>query len=238
MTPLRDYILDVYGGFADRRHKDPALDRPIRVDDQCDRDIYPGFCTVSVSVPDRGSNDLILKLLQAPRPPLRRGRRGVRRRGPSGRLRRHHHADPDRSSRPGHQAAGQGDQGGRRPGPELRRPQPPMDLPPHRRLPREVGPAPGPLPRRAWPEPGRQEARSHSVAASRFRRARTPRQAGPRHEVMSPPAGAGDPTPRTRPVSIVLMPESMPPARDPVLESSGAPRPPPSDEPVRGSRPA
>ena len=66
MTPLRDYLVDAYGGFADRRHKDPALDRPIRVDDRGPRDVSPSFCSITVSVPDRLAQDLILKLHNAP----------------------------------------------------------------------------------------------------------------------------------------------------------------------------
>ena len=66
MTPLRDYLLEVYGGFADKRHNDPALDRPIKVDDRGPRDVYPGFCSISVSVPDRHAQDLVLKLYKVP----------------------------------------------------------------------------------------------------------------------------------------------------------------------------
>ena len=66
MTPLRDYLLDAYGGFADRRHKDPALDRPIKVDDRGPHDVSQSFCSISVSVPDRLAQDLILKLHNAP----------------------------------------------------------------------------------------------------------------------------------------------------------------------------
>ncbi len=66
MTPLRDYLLDAYGGFADRRIKDPALDRPIKVDDHGPRDVSQSFCSISVSVPDLHAQDLILRLHNVP----------------------------------------------------------------------------------------------------------------------------------------------------------------------------
>ena len=34
MTPLRDNLLDAYGGFADRRFKDRDLDRANKIDDR------------------------------------------------------------------------------------------------------------------------------------------------------------------------------------------------------------
>jgi len=66
MTPLRDYLLEAYGGFADRRFKDPALDRPIKVDDRSPREVSQSFCSISVSVPDRHAQDLILRLHNVP----------------------------------------------------------------------------------------------------------------------------------------------------------------------------
>jgi len=69
MTPLRDYLLDAYGGFADRRFRDPALDRPIRVDDRGPHDVHPGFCGAFVSVPERPGEDLILTLHNVPLSP-------------------------------------------------------------------------------------------------------------------------------------------------------------------------
>ncbi len=69
MTPLRDHLLDAYGGFADRRYKDPALDRAIKVDDRDATDVYPYFCSIFVAVPDRTGEALRLTLQHAPTRP-------------------------------------------------------------------------------------------------------------------------------------------------------------------------
>lgn len=66
MTSLRDYLRQTYGGFADRRYKDPAKDKLIRVDDHDETDVYPYFCSIFVSVPDREGDSLILTLSNAP----------------------------------------------------------------------------------------------------------------------------------------------------------------------------
>jgi hypothetical protein len=66
VTPLRDHLLDAYGGFADGRHKDPDLDRPIRVDDRNANDVYPDFCSMFVSVPERHGIALVLTLQHCP----------------------------------------------------------------------------------------------------------------------------------------------------------------------------
>lgn len=69
MTPLRDTLLDAYGGFADRRFKDRSLDRAIKVDDRDATDVYPYFCSIFVSVPDRTGVALRLTLQHAPSSP-------------------------------------------------------------------------------------------------------------------------------------------------------------------------
>ncbi len=69
MTPLRDHLLDAYGGFADRRVKDRTLDRAIKVDDRDATDVYPYFCSIFVSVPDRTGELLRLTLQHAPSSP-------------------------------------------------------------------------------------------------------------------------------------------------------------------------
>ena len=69
MTPLRDYLLGAYGGFADRRFKDRDLDRAIKIDDRDATDVYPYFCSIFVSVPDRTGDALRLTLQHAPTGP-------------------------------------------------------------------------------------------------------------------------------------------------------------------------
>jgi hypothetical protein len=66
LTPLRDFLLDANGGFADRRCKDRSQDLPIKIDDQGDHDVFPYFCTISVRVPERNGDSLVLKLQYAP----------------------------------------------------------------------------------------------------------------------------------------------------------------------------
>ena len=65
MTPLRDHLLDAYGGFADRRVKDSA----IQIDDRDATDVYTYFCSIFVSVPDRNGDSLRLTLQHAPSSP-------------------------------------------------------------------------------------------------------------------------------------------------------------------------
>jgi hypothetical protein len=65
-TPLRDHLLDQYGGYADQRIKDRSLDRPIRVDDWSSRDTYAYFCSIFVSVPDRTGDALVVTVHHAP----------------------------------------------------------------------------------------------------------------------------------------------------------------------------
>ena len=80
MTPLRDHLLDAYGGFADRRFKDRDLDRTIKVDDRGPRDVYPYFCSIFASVPDRNGDALRMTIQHAPsRPGGRRRGRDARR---------------------------------------------------------------------------------------------------------------------------------------------------------------
>ncbi len=69
MTPLRDHLLDAFGGFADRRFKDRTLDRAIKVDDRDATDVYPYFCSIFVSIPDRTGDSLRLTLQHAPSSP-------------------------------------------------------------------------------------------------------------------------------------------------------------------------
>ena len=69
MTPLRDHLLDAHGGFADRRFKDRDLDRAIKIDDRDASDVYPYFCSIFVSVPDRTGDALRLTLQHAPSGP-------------------------------------------------------------------------------------------------------------------------------------------------------------------------
>ena len=69
MTPLRDALLDDYGGFADRRFKDRDLDRAIKIDDRDATDVYPYFCSIFVAVPDRTGEILRLTLQHAPSGP-------------------------------------------------------------------------------------------------------------------------------------------------------------------------
>jgi hypothetical protein len=64
--PLRDHLLDEYGGYADQRIKDRSLDRPIRVDDWSSHDTYAYFCSIFVSVPDRTGDALVLTVQHAP----------------------------------------------------------------------------------------------------------------------------------------------------------------------------
>ena len=66
MTPLRDFLLDAYGGFADRRCTDRSQDLPIKIDDKGDHDVFPFFCTISVRVPERNGDSLVLTLQYAP----------------------------------------------------------------------------------------------------------------------------------------------------------------------------
>jgi len=52
MTPkLREYLYNLYGGFADKRYKKTEYDMPIKLDDQSEHDITDAFCGVFVSVP-------------------------------------------------------------------------------------------------------------------------------------------------------------------------------------------
>lgn len=69
MTTLRDALLDAYGGFADRRFKDRDLDLAIRVDHRGPHDVYPYFCSISVTVPDRDGEVLHLTLQHCPAGP-------------------------------------------------------------------------------------------------------------------------------------------------------------------------
>ncbi len=69
MTPLRDTLLDAYGGYADKRLKDRSLDRPIQIDDKGPHDVYPFFCTISAQVPERTGNTLVLSLQNCPASP-------------------------------------------------------------------------------------------------------------------------------------------------------------------------
>lgn len=66
MTPLRDYLLDVYGGYADRRIKDRSMDRDIKIDDKGPHDVYPFFCNIFARVPDRNDDRLVLTLQNCP----------------------------------------------------------------------------------------------------------------------------------------------------------------------------
>ena len=52
MKPLRDHLLETYGGFADRRRKDPSQNHAIQVDDKRPDDVYPYFCNISARVPE------------------------------------------------------------------------------------------------------------------------------------------------------------------------------------------
>jgi hypothetical protein len=69
MTPLREHLLDAYGGFADRRFKDRDLDRAIKIDDRDATDGYPDFCSIFVAVPDRLGDALRLTLQLSPSTP-------------------------------------------------------------------------------------------------------------------------------------------------------------------------
>ena len=69
MTPLRDHLLDAYGGFADRRFKDRDLDRAIKIDDRDATDVYPYFCSIFVAVPGPNGETLRLTLQHAPSGP-------------------------------------------------------------------------------------------------------------------------------------------------------------------------
>ncbi len=66
MIPLRDYVLQAYGGFADRRHKDPSQDHLIKVDDQTKSDVSHLFCEIYVQVPQRDGNEITLTMHKAP----------------------------------------------------------------------------------------------------------------------------------------------------------------------------
>jgi hypothetical protein len=66
MASLRDYLLDAYGGYADRRIRDRSLDRAIKIDDKGPHDVYPRFCTISARVPDPTGETLILTLQNCP----------------------------------------------------------------------------------------------------------------------------------------------------------------------------
>jgi hypothetical protein len=63
---MRDYLLDAYGGFADKSCTDPSQDRDIKIDDLCDQDVSPVFCTISARVPRRTEETLMLTLRNAP----------------------------------------------------------------------------------------------------------------------------------------------------------------------------
>lgn len=69
MIPLRLYLLNAYGGFADRRYKDHNLDRPIKVDSRNSHDVYPYFPSMFVSVPDLIVDSLRLTLQHFPSSP-------------------------------------------------------------------------------------------------------------------------------------------------------------------------
>lgn len=69
MMPLRDYLLDAYAVPSEGRHQDPAWDRPIKVDDLGPGDASPPSCSITVSVPDRLAQGLILRLRNVPHCP-------------------------------------------------------------------------------------------------------------------------------------------------------------------------
>ncbi|SIO63379.1 hypothetical protein SAMN05444166_7329 [Singulisphaera sp. GP187] len=69
MTPLRDHLLDIYGGYADQRYKDRNLDLPIKVDEKGPRDVCPSFGSIFVSVPQRTGVSLKLILHHCPTSP-------------------------------------------------------------------------------------------------------------------------------------------------------------------------
>jgi hypothetical protein len=66
MIPLRDYLLNAYGGFADRRHKDPSLNHFIKIDNQTSSDVSHLFAPIFVQVPERTGKTIILTIHKAP----------------------------------------------------------------------------------------------------------------------------------------------------------------------------
>jgi hypothetical protein len=69
MTQLRDYLLDAYGGCADKRIKDRSLDRPIQMDDKGRHDVYQHFCSIFVKAPRQDERTFILTLNNSPLTP-------------------------------------------------------------------------------------------------------------------------------------------------------------------------
>ena len=65
MIPLRDHLLQAYGGFANRRHKDPSQDHAIKIDDQ-NGDVTHLFCQLFVQVPERNGTSFTLTMHNAP----------------------------------------------------------------------------------------------------------------------------------------------------------------------------
>jgi hypothetical protein len=66
MIPLRHFLLEAYGGFADRRYKDPSQDHPIKIDEESTTDVSNQFCRIFVRVPDRNGRSFIVTMHHAP----------------------------------------------------------------------------------------------------------------------------------------------------------------------------
>jgi hypothetical protein len=66
MIPLREYLFESYGGFADRRHKDATLDHPIKIDAQTAQDVSRLFCNIFVQVSNVDAEKMTLTFIDAP----------------------------------------------------------------------------------------------------------------------------------------------------------------------------
>jgi hypothetical protein len=66
MNQLRGYLANAYGGLADHRCTNLSVDRPIKIDDRNEHDVYPLFCSMMVHVPDSAEDTVILSIQDIP----------------------------------------------------------------------------------------------------------------------------------------------------------------------------
>ena len=64
MTNLVEYLLKSYGGFADKRHRDPSSGQPIRIDDRSSLDRSSLCCGMFVQVTEQ--EKLLLSISNMP----------------------------------------------------------------------------------------------------------------------------------------------------------------------------
>jgi hypothetical protein len=69
MSELRRYLANAYGSQADRRCKNPDVDRPITIDDKGPHDVHPYFCSMTIRVANSGDDTLILSIQHVPLTP-------------------------------------------------------------------------------------------------------------------------------------------------------------------------